>query len=252
MQYFCGFCDKKSELPLKHCSKCLKIAYCDEVCQSKHWSLHKLQHQKQSMGETGQIGQTGDEHFFHHRVCSYCLKNWPILDKTSGDGKTIHVSNSVQCSKCKLVWYCNSSCSKDDWDVHKTFCHLQSSRKNIARVSKITSIPEAVNFTQEWYSYNPQALKLMAIWYKSQNYIAIKLDLNLKGNVMHIIGLDSHTLQKEVKQKCICNTKRACQKNCIQASLTRKSNSMGIFIYVHDPSSKTEATIYRFSRFLST
>jgi len=52
----------------------------------------------------------------------------------SGDVVSVHqcqccdVRSPVmqRCKGCKLVWYCNETCQKEDWATHREFCRLHA------------------------------------------------------------------------------------------------------------------------------
>ena len=118
----CSCCGKKGLDSLK-CSVCKSVWYCNVQCQKKDWKSHKQCCGKSGEAENGQ--DTGEglsssltlsttEDLFS-KVCSCCGKKG--LD-------------SLKCSVCKSVWYCNVQCQKKDWKSHKQCCGKSGEAEN--------------------------------------------------------------------------------------------------------------------------
>lgn len=56
--------------------------------------------------------------------CSYCLKQQQVNSEEQTGCRLL------RCSKCKVLYYCNSTCQKNDWSTHKLeckrICHVSS------------------------------------------------------------------------------------------------------------------------------
>ena len=87
----CDACSKTSIIPLPSCQACRSVHYCNIKCQQNHWdNRHKeecklIQEKKQSVKEK----------------CNTCSKSGVKLRC---------------CDRCKSVYYCSSTCQKEDWD----------------------------------------------------------------------------------------------------------------------------------------
>ncbi len=90
---YCGKCCPNT----KKCSKCKKVQYCNDDCQTKHWQEHCkncITISKEKAGEKVP-------------KCSHCEATSPNLKK---------------CTQCGKVQYCGKKCQSQHWSVHKLEC----------------------------------------------------------------------------------------------------------------------------------
>ena len=118
----CSSCGKKGPDLLK-CSVCKSVWYCNVQCQKKDWKSHKQCCGKSGEAENGHDTGEGQSSSLTlsttedlvSKVCSCCGKKG--LD-------------SLKCSVCNSVWYCNVQCQKKDWKSHKQCCGKSGEAEN--------------------------------------------------------------------------------------------------------------------------
>ena len=92
----CEHCDQEIVERIQLCSGCKKVAYCDLNCQRLHWKQHK---------KTCSYTQKKDKKMRH---CEHCDQE--IVERIQ------------LCSGCKKVAYCDLTCQKSHWKLHKKTC----------------------------------------------------------------------------------------------------------------------------------
>ena len=95
---FCENCTREIADRIQLCSGCKKVAYCNMHCQKLHWKQHK---------RTCSYVQKSSEQEKGTRICANC-------DKQS--------ERVMLCAGCKKVTYCDSTCQKTHWKLHKKTC----------------------------------------------------------------------------------------------------------------------------------
>ena len=119
----CDSCGKTGESLLR-CGKCRSVRYCNKICQRGHWELHK-----KSCGKIKEISEKKKD--FTSGLDdgqSSSLKTCNSCGKTGFDLR--------RCASCKLAWYCETTCRKQDLISHQNNCkvgkHDERNRSDIA------------------------------------------------------------------------------------------------------------------------
>ena len=107
----CESCGKTGE-NLPRCGKCLLVRYCNKTCQRKHWKLHK-----KTCGKITEISEKKKDF-------TSCLNE----GQSSSSQKCVFCGKTgfdfIRCASCKLAWYCNTNCMRQDLFSHQNNCNI--------------------------------------------------------------------------------------------------------------------------------
>ena len=101
----CENCSQEIADRIQLCSGCKKVAYCNIHCQKLHWKQHK---------KTCSYVQKSAEREKTSRVCANCEKQSERV---------------MLCAGCKKVAYCDSTCQKSHWKLHKKTCSYTKNKE---------------------------------------------------------------------------------------------------------------------------
>jgi len=147
----CDWCHKTIRGSLWRCKKCKRVYYCNETCQRYDWNSHRpaclgatvvdqpyhrnlferfdafeANHKDQPDGER-------NLDWFQRKDAkkdppSQALSRKPIasLKPITDTNKQCEFCRKFgclqRCKQCKLVYYCNETCQRQDWRSHRTLC----------------------------------------------------------------------------------------------------------------------------------
>ena len=66
------------------------------------------------------------------------------LPRCSHCKKELRDSNPKRCAACKSVYYCDQSCQKSDWPMHKVACQYEKHGQEVLRTIADTALSDAV------------------------------------------------------------------------------------------------------------
>ena len=110
----CSWCGRGPtlEAPLLQCSGCQIAWYCDAKCQHAAWPSHYLDCQAHLRTENDEVS------LFSASLLTIAAEKCALCRQSEGPERCL-----LQCSGCKLVWYCNDDCQLKDWPSHLQKCH---------------------------------------------------------------------------------------------------------------------------------
>lgn len=78
-------------------------------------------------------------------VCGSCRNICFVCKRSTSDQEEDEMPRSnLQCSRCKVGFYCSVECQKNDWAQHKEFCVISDviKRNYIYKVTVARAVPE--------------------------------------------------------------------------------------------------------------
>ena len=133
----CSFCNTPgANMKCKPCSDAGQApiaAYCDPLCQKKHWPGHKLtcahsENRREAFEANLRLKMSDPEamrktmkNMFRAVMCQHCFKS-------GGKGTKL-----LLCSNCKVINYCSTQCQIQHWPAHKLICKTTEKASKLAK-----------------------------------------------------------------------------------------------------------------------